>query len=354
MSASGFSPPLTGRAPTMADVAKRAAVSPQTVSRVVRGQTNVSEVTRLKVELAIDELGYRRTGIARALVTGHTMTLGVLTQGSVAYSRAAYVAAMTSAARRHGYYVAAASVTSTVPEAVCQSIEHLRQQGVDGIVVAVPVYDVDALAQAARGLPAVVFGGSSSEAVPDGFSDGTGHHAVCIDQERIGVLATEHLLGLGHDTVWHVAGPSTWADASGRQAGWAATLAKHGRPEPPVLIGDWSAESGWRLGTLLARMEEVTAIFAASDDMAFGILRALVDRGRRVPEDVSVVGADDVPLAAFAPVALTTVRQSFQDLGTAAIDLLVDMVERPDREHHGVLMEPELVLRSSTAPRHAG
>ena len=159
MSASGFSPPLTGRAPTMADVAKRAAVSPQTVSRVVRGQTNVSEVTRLKVELAIDELGYRRTGIARALVTGHTMTLGVLTQGSVAYSRAAYVDAMTSAARRHGYYVAAASVTSTAPEAVCQSIEHLRQQGVDGIVVAVPVYDVDALAQAARGLPAVVCGG---------------------------------------------------------------------------------------------------------------------------------------------------------------------------------------------------
>lgn len=324
----------------MADVAKRAAVSPQTVSRVVRGQTNVSEVTRLKVELAIDELGYRRTGIARALVTGHTMTLGVLTQGSVAYSRAAYVAA--------------ASVTSTVPEAVCQSIEHLRQQGVDGIVVAVPVYDVDALAQAARGLPAVVFGGSSSEAVPDDFSDGTGHHAVCIDQERIGVLATEHLLELGHDTVWHVAGPSTWADASGRQAGWAATLAEHGCPEPPVLIGDWSAESGWRLGTLLARMEEVTAIFAASDDMAFGILRALVDRGRRVPEDVSVVGTDDVPLAAFAPVALTTVRQPFQDLGTAAIDLLVDMVERPDREHHGVLMEPELVLRSSTAPCHAG
>ena len=295
----------------MADVAKRAAVSPQTVSRVVRGQTNVSEVTRLKVELAIDELGYRRTGIARALVTGHTMTLGVLTQGSVAYSRAAYVDAMTSAARRHGYYVAAASVTSTAPEAVCQSIEHLRQQGVDGIVVAVPVYDVEALAQAARGLPAVVFGGSSSEAVPDGFSDGTGHHAVCIDQERIGVLATEHLLGLGHDTVWHVAGPSTWADASGRQAGWAATLAEHGCPEPPVLIGDWSAESGWRLGTLLARMEEVTAIFAASDDMAFGILRALVDRGRRVPEDVSVVGTDDVPLAAFAPVALTTVRQPF-------------------------------------------
>lgn len=154
MSASGFSPPLTGRAPTMADVAKRADVSPQTVSRVVRGQTNVSEVTRLKVELAIDELGYRRTGIARALVTGHTMTLGVLTQSSVAYSRAAYVAAMTSAARRHGYYVAAASVTSTVSEAVCQSIEHLRQQGVDGIVVAVPVYDVEALAQAARGLPA--------------------------------------------------------------------------------------------------------------------------------------------------------------------------------------------------------
>ncbi|MCP6198936.1 hypothetical protein NL445_28290, partial [Klebsiella pneumoniae] len=89
------------------------------------------------------------------------------------------------------------SVTSTVSEAVCQSIEHLRQQGVDGIVVAVPVYDVEALAQAARGLPAVVFGGSSSEAVPDGFSDGTGHHAVCIDQERIGVLATEHLLELG-------------------------------------------------------------------------------------------------------------------------------------------------------------
>lgn len=329
------------RAPTMADVASVAGVSPQTVSRVLRSHPNVSEVTRLQVEEAVERTGYRRTGFARALVTGRSMTLGVLTHESDHYAAAAIMLGVNRAAREHGYFVSAAGTTSVSPAAITDGIEHLRNQGVDGLIVAVPIWDELGLGRVTDGLPTAVVDGTSS-AEDD---------VVALDQERSGRIATQHLLELGHETVWHIAGPASWKDASGRTTGWEAALTEAGRSVPPVLHGDWTAESGYRNGLILARMPDATAVFVSSDEMAFGVLRALTEVGRGVPEDVSVVSMDDIPLARFAHPPLTTVRQPFEDMGRIAVEHVLAAIDDPDVERTRVTIPPELIIRGSTAAR---
>ncbi len=329
------------RAPTMADVASVAGVSPQTVSRVLRGHPNVSDVTRLQVEEAVERTGYRRTGLARALVTGRSMTLGILTHESDQYAPAAIMLGVNRAARERGYFVSAAGTTSVSPAAITDGVEHLRDQGVDGLIVAVPIWDELALGRVTNGLPTAVIDGSSS-AEDD---------VVALDQEQSGRLATQHLLDLGHETVWHLAGPASWRDASGRTTGWESALREAGRSVPPILHGDWTAESGYRNGLIVARMPDATAVFTSSDEMAFGLLRALAEQGRRVPEDVSVVSMDDIPLAQFAHPPLTTIRQPFEQMGRIAVEHVLAAIDDPSVERTRVTVAPELVIRSSTAPR---
>ncbi|MFJ2532612.1 LacI family DNA-binding transcriptional regulator [Microbacterium maritypicum] len=329
------------RAPTMADVASMAGVSPQTVSRVIRSHPNVSQVTRMQVEQAIERTGYRRSILARALVTGRSMTLGVLTHESDQYAAAAIMLGVNRAARAHGYFVSAAGTTSVSPQAITDGIEHLRNQGIDGLIVAVPIWDELGLDRVTEGLPTAVIDGSSS-AEDD---------VVALDQELSGRLATRHLLERGHDTVWHVAGPASWKDAAGRTTGWEAALSEAGRPMPPVLHGDWTAESGYRNGLILARMPDATAVFVASDEMAFGVLRALAEEGRRVPEDVSVVGMDDIPLARFAHPPLTTIRQPFEDMGRIAVEHVLAAIDDPEIDRLRVTVQPELIVRQSTIAR---
>jgi DNA-binding LacI/PurR family transcriptional regulator len=327
------------RQPTMADVAALAGVSPQTVSRVMRGHPNVSEVTRLQVEAAIEKTGYRRTGLARALVTGRSMTIGVLTHESDHYAAASMMLGIQRSARAHGYFVSAAGTTSVSPAALTEAIEHLRNQGIDGLVVALPVWDEDSLERATESLPTVVI-----DALASTFGE-----IIAIDQMAAGALATEHLLGLGHETVWHVAGPATWKDAAGRTTGWERTLTEAGRVVPPVLHGDWTPESGYRNGQILARMDDVTAVFASSDEMAFGIMRALLEHGLRIPEDVSIVGMDDIALAAYAWPPLTTIRQPFEQMGSVAVDQVVRLIEEIEPQAETITIAPELIVRQSTA-----
>lgn len=331
------------KAPTMADVAAIAGVSPQTVSRVLRGLDNVTDVTRIQVEAAVAKTGYRRTGLARALVTGRSMTIGVLTHETDYYSAASMMLGMQRATRDHGYFVNAAGTASLDPAAIAEAIERLRDQAVDGLVIAVPIRDEGALFALTKGIPTVVIGGVPSD------DDET----VWIDQELAGRLATEHLLDLGHGTVWHVSGPDAWRDAEGRTAGWRAALAERGIAEPPILFGDWSPESGYRNGLLLGRMNDATAVFVSSDEMAFGVIRALAELGRSVPGDVSVVGMDDIALARFATPPLTTIHQPFKEMGRTAIEHVLSLIDDPTGPREMVLMSPELVVRGSTAPPRA-
>jgi len=324
----------------MADVARIAGVSPQTVSRALRGHPHVTEVTRRQVEAAVAETGYRRAGFARALVTGRSMTIGVLTHESEYYARSAMMLGVQQATRERGYFVSAAGTTSVSSAAVTEAIERLRDQGVDGLVIALPIWDEVSLAKSTDGVPTAVIDGLGSAA----------DEIVVVDQHRAGRLATEHLIGLGHTAIWHVAGPQAWTDASGRTTGWSAALTEAGLDVPPVLHGDWSPESGHRLGLVLARMPEVTAVFVSSDEMAFGVVRALVESGRRVPEDVSVVGMDDIALARFGSPPLTTVRQPFGELARIAVEHVIDLIDDPHHATEPIVLQADLVVRASTAP----
>lgn len=324
----------------MADVAAIAGVSPQTVSRVLRGLSNVTEITRLQVEAAVEQTGYRRTGLARALVTGRSMTIGFLAHETDFYARSSMMLGVQQATRQYGYFVSAAGTSSISPASVTEAIERLRDQGVDGFVIAVPIWDEVSLRRATGGLPTAVIDGAGSSA----------DDIVVVDQERAGRIATDHLLELGHDTVWHVSGPASWKDASGRTIGWASALRDAGRSEPPVLFGDWSPESGYRNGLLLARMPEVSAVFVSSDEMAFGVIRALTEMGRRVPEDVSVVGMDDIALARYSTPPLTTVRQPFADMGRIAVEHVVALIDDPEAARETLTIQPELQVRGSSGP----
>jgi DNA-binding LacI/PurR family transcriptional regulator len=182
-------------------------------------------------------------------------------------------------------------------------------------------------------------GGADDESVPTVRMDNTGGAAA----------ATQHLLDLGHRTVHHIAGPRDWPEARDRTDGWRDTLYAAGAVVPAVRQGDWSAKSGYVAGQLLASDPTVTAIFCGNDQMALGALRALHEAGRAVPDDVSVVGFDDVPESAYFLPPLTTMRQDFVDLGRRSINMLVRQIATGTRDSHQIVLHADLVVRSSTA-----
>ncbi|WP_404502765.1 LacI family DNA-binding transcriptional regulator [Arthrobacter sp. GAS37] len=325
----------------MRDVAMVAGVSAQTVSRVLGGRPNVQEATRAKVLAAVKQLGYHRTNTARALVTGQSMTVGVLTLASGYYSRAALVLGIERAARQSEYTVNATTTDSLAIPAVSESLRQLIQQGVDGIIIAVPLLDTDdSLEALTKVVPTLTLDGARTSSAD----------VVAVNQTMAVRLAMKHLLDLGHRTVWHVSGPPEWSDAASRVAGWRAALQEAGREVPPELHGDWSPESGYRCGLILAAMPEVTAVLVASDEMAFGVMRALAELGRRVPEDISIVGIDDIALAAYATPPLTTVSQSFEATGRRAFEHLLRQMRDPDTVQLSEAVAPTLIVRATTAP----
>ncbi|RCG30687.1 LacI family DNA-binding transcriptional regulator [Sphaerisporangium album] len=327
----------------MADVAKVAGVSHQTVSRVLNDHPSVSAETRTRVLSAIDQLGYRRNLVARALVTRHSRTLGVVSFDTTLYGPASTVYGIERAAREAGYFISIVSLRTIDRAGVREAIGYLTEQGVDGIVVVAPQRSAaQALADVPRGMPAVAVEGGQAGGVS----------VVSVDQVEGAVLATRHLLELGHETVWHVGGPADWLEAEGRVRGWRETLAAAGRAVPEPLAGDWSPRSGYRAGQRLTAMTgEVTAVFVANDQMALGVLRAFMEEGVRVPGQISIVGFDDIPESEFFSPPLTTIRQDFGAVGRRSIDVLVRQIEAGEpyvRESH--VVPPRFVLRASTSP----
>jgi DNA-binding LacI/PurR family transcriptional regulator len=325
----------------MADVARAAGVSHQTVSRVLNGSTSVRPETRERVVRAVRELDYRPNSMARALVTGRSRTLGVVSFDTTLYGPASTLFGIERAAHAEGYFVSIASVTSLDRASVLGAVEQLRSQGVDGVLLITPQETaVEALLHLPRDMPVVAVEAGPEEAVP----------VVAVDQVAGAVEATRHLLELGHHTVWHVAGPSDWLEARQRIQGWMTALEEAGANVPPLLSGDWSAQSGYELGRRLATVRDVTAIFAANDQMALGILHALHETGREVPRDLSIVGFDDIPEARFFTPPLTTVRQDFNEVGRQSLVLLLDEIGAAQRSSERVVVRPEFKLRQSTAP----
>ena len=325
----------------MTDVARLAGVSHQTVSRVLNGHPNVKEQTRLRVHAAITELGYRPNRAARALATGKTQVIGVVTQSSTLYGPAATLTAFAQTAVAHGFTVSVESVRTLDRKPITDAISRHLDQRVAGLVVIAPVESANAaLDHVPDGIPLVTIDGDPQRAT----------ELVTIDQEAGGHAATKHLLEAGHRSVWHVSGPENWFDARGRIAGWRRALAEADLEAPPVMPADWSAASGYRAGQVLSRMNDVTAVFAANDHLALGIMLALHERGRRVPDHISVVGFDDVPESAFYIPPLTTVRPDFDAVAAAALDLLLVQIESGERRGDRRIIPPRLVVRRSVGP----
>jgi DNA-binding LacI/PurR family transcriptional regulator len=324
----------------MADVAKLAGVSLQTVSRVINDSPHVRADTRERVQEAMRKLEYRPNPVARALVTGRSRTLGVVSFDTTLHGPASTLFGIERAAHEADYFVSIVSLRSLTRSSVISAVERLRDQGVDGILVIAPQDGAtQALLHLPEDVPVVAAEAGPNESVP----------LVAVDQIAGAQLATAHLLELGHRTVWHISGPADWLEAQDRMNGWRTTLEAAGATPPPALTGDWSARAGHELGRELAANPDVTAVFVANDQMALGLLRALHEAGRRIPGDISVVGFDDIPEAEYFTPPLTTVRQNFNEMGRRSLLLLLEQIESGVREPRRETVPPELIVRASTA-----
>jgi DNA-binding LacI/PurR family transcriptional regulator len=325
----------------MADVARLAGVSSQTVSRVSNGHPGVVTETRERVLAAMKQLGYRPNSAARALKRGEFRTLGVILFTLSTTGNVRTLEAIASSAAEQGYAITLQPVAVPTQTGVRGAFTRLGELAVDGIIVIMEVHLLDA---ATISLPPHV-----QVVVVD--SDAGDHYSV-VDTDQVGGahLAVEHLLALGHATVRHLAGPADSFAAQRRERAWRDALEAAGRSAPPPVRGDWTAESGYRAGLQLARDPGCTAVFAANDQMALGVLRALHESGRRVPQDVSVVGFDDIPEAASFVPPLTTVRQDFAEVGRRCVEGVLRQIADEAAQPGTVLVPTELTLRASTAP----
>lgn len=335
-------PPGSGRGTaSMADVARLAGVSSQTVSRVSNGYPGVNEKTRRQVTAAMEELGYRPNSAARALKRGEFRTIGVITFSLATTGNVRTLEAIATSAAQEGYAVTLLPVALPTQDEVQGAFSRLQELAVDAVIVIMEVHLLDA---ATVTLPPHV------QVVVVDSDAGDRYTVVDTDQAGGSRAAVRHLLGLGHDTVWHLGGPEGSFAAQRRADAWRVALEEAGRTPPPLVRGDWSAESGYRAGLELAAREDCTAVFAANDQMALGLLRALHERGRRVPEEVSVIGFDDIPESASFLPPLSTVHQDFGEVGRLCVQAVLHKMRHAGAGPGTTLVPTRLVTRASTAP----
>lgn len=327
----------------MADVARLADVSTQTVSRYFTGVGYVRTETRERIAAAIEELGYVPNQSARTLRTSRTNSVGVLTMGAFNYGKAGVLTGLGVAALEAGVTLTIAALDLDFEAEGWESearraLDHFKSVQVDGVVVSTPLPDVGKLlADWDQSTPLITVSELPSA---DKSSAGTHSHAA-------GLEATQHLIGLGHRDIVHVAGPSTRNEARERERGYRDAMLGAALVPQVLHVADWSSMSGFRAGEL-ADPATFTAVFAANDEIALGFMSAMERRGLRAPGDFSIVGVDDMPTAAFFSPPLTTMRMDFRALGIATFKMLRHQILTGERGQHYVV-EPVLVVRDSTA-----
>jgi DNA-binding LacI/PurR family transcriptional regulator len=327
---------------TIREVAAAAGVSHQTVSRVINLSERVDPETRSRVEAAIDRLNYRPNAIARYMAQGRTQTLACISPNLSDYTFAAIIEAAEAEARRQGYFLFSASAASEA--AFSDLIGRLVDSRLaEGLLVINPYAD-GRHALLPRSVPSVFVGARPRQESVD---------SVSLDDESAARLAAAHLLQAGHRRIAMVTGPGSEDCVQDRCAGFSAALAAAGvsLPEAWVLLGDWSATAGYEAMMHLHRSGNLpTAIFAQNDRIAIGVMRAARDVGLSVPENLSVVGVDDMPLASYFDPPLTTIRQDMGAIGREATGLLLHGLEEPGAARRHIRLPAELVIRGSTAP----
>jgi LacI family transcriptional regulator len=325
---------------TIQDIARRAGVSVSTVSRVLNKTVPVARAKRAAVMTAVEALGYRPNVVAQELARGHTLAVGVLPQGisNPFYSRV--LKGIEQGLRGTPYYPLFASGEHPAEEA--QSLDMLLRHRVEALVVIGAVIADETLIQLSRSLPLVAIARSVA---------GLEERCVRVGNVEGACMATRHLLDMGHRRVAHITGLRTHSDAIARRAGYEKALAEAGLACDAALVreGDFEEQSGLAAAeSLLQAGTPFTAIFAANDQMAMGAQLALFRRGLEVPRDVSIVGFDDQPSAAYACPPLTSLRQPAAEMGRAAALALVD--ELRGKPFVQPIFDTELVVRASTAP----
>lgn len=327
---------------TIFDVARLAGVSHQTVSRVLNDLPNVRAATRERVEQAIRQLNYVPSQAARALVTRRSRTIGLVATGLPDFGPSSIVLSFNRSARAAGYAVIASNPADIEGPTLRSAAEMLIRQSVEAIVLLAAERAVlDAFDGWELGVPLVAIA-----------SEARGRSVrVSLDQYGGARRAVGHLQELGHRDILHIAGPAGSMDAEERLRGWRDALSDAGMPVVEPLRGDWSSASGYRIGRELLAQRAPEAVFVGNDQMTLGFLHALQDAGLRVPDDVSVVGFDDVPDSEhFAP-PLTTVRQDFTALGQEAVSAVLAQLKDEDSPVTSSMRVPELVVRASTRQR---
>ena len=327
------------RAAVMSDVARLAGVSHQTVSRVLNNHPSVRQETRERVLRAVHQLNYRPNALARGLAARRSKVIGVVSFDTILYGPAATLLGIERAARAAGYGINIVTLERLDRSGVATAIDALSEQSVAGVVLIAPMVSAAvAMHGLPTGVPAVLVEPGGGSELP----------SVSVDQVAGARLAVEHLLALGHETVVHITGPRDWLEARDRLDGWRLALETAGRRVPPVITGDWSPRAGYEIGQSLAERRDATAIFCANDHQALGLLRALHQRRVRVPEDVSVVGFDDIPEAEYFTPPLTTVRQDFDEVGRRCVAALLDLLDGSAEGSNLSPVEPTLVVRASS------
>ncbi len=328
---------------TIQQVADQAGVSIQTVSRVLNNRPDVSIETRERIRGIMNQMGYQPFAVARGLASRRTFTLGLVT---VDFSDPWFSQVVTGAeqeAHERGYCFMLGSSASN-PEDEPKFLQLLTQRHVDGVlfVRAASVEESEHLLRMKEmGVPVVATG-----------SHPRGLDLTMVDVDNVGGgrKATEYLLGLGHQRIAMICGPSDWNSAHDRKKGYLQALEAKGIPPDRELIVDatWLHRDGYlRMKALLEKKAAFTAVFAHNDRLARGAISALHAAGLRVPEDVSVIGYDDTPEAEFSDPPLTTVRQPMRAIGQAATRLLIEMIENRETPSTQVLFDTELIVRSS-------
>lgn len=330
--------PQPPRPPSIRDVAKVAGVAHQTVSRVLSGFPHVSEQTRERVLSAVEEVGYRPNAAAQALVTRRSRTIGVLASSITHYGPSASIAEIENSTRAHGYRMSMTSFDEQDLASARAALDYLLSQRVEALAVVSPVA---AVLETIR---------TQQFHIPVVFLEPMGAAGPCIAYDQVsGVrMAVRSLVELGHRRIVHVAGPVGSLEAEARIEGFHAAMKDAGLVTTPPVHGDWSAATGYRIGLDLLGDTDVTAVVAANDQTAIGLLHASRDLGIHVPEQLSVIGFDDLSTAAHVSPALTTLRQDFTRLGRLAVEFLLGELGLAPSTRPG-LLTPELIIRDSTA-----
>ncbi len=321
------------------DVARLAKVSHQTVSRVINNNSSIRPETKTRVLKAMEALDYRPNQAARALASSKTKMIGILASDTDFTGPASMVHEMERAAREQGYFVVSCGIDPTDNQSVREGIDHLQRLGIEGLAIVTPHANaVEYVRANVSGIPVVTL---DSMYRMDEL-------AVSVDNFAGGVTATQHLLDLGHKEIVHISGPKDWFESTTRAAGYTSTML-NANLVPRVIDGDWEISTGYRIGSDIDFVEKgITAVFLANDRMALGFLHAMRQRGVSVPEQLSVIGFDDLEESQYAYPPLTTVRQDFRALGEKAMQLLLLEIKGTAYKKLDRLV-PELVVRSSTA-----